>query len=209
MRLNTEVKNLVVKINKEKGIIKRKIIIDHAKTQLLIHGVNSLSLRKISAELGISHGNLHYYFKTKDNLLSAIFHEETIKLNKSISSSSDGTINLKDATMSLANTILVDVEENQSLMNLFLVLIGESITNKKFADLIRKENNLYDKVLENQILYINKNISKERASYVAKIIRYLVDGFCIELIYADRNSKEFILFLVSLKEQICKLIIEA
>ena len=72
----------MVKNNKEKGQKKRSLIIEHAKNELLIHGVNSLSLRQISNDLGISHGNLHYYFKTKDHLLSDIFNEEINKLNK-------------------------------------------------------------------------------------------------------------------------------
>ena len=78
----------MVKKIKEKGEKKRKIIRDHAKNELVIHGVNSLSLRKISADLGISHGNLHYYFKTKDHLLLDIFNEEINKLNKSIGNNS-------------------------------------------------------------------------------------------------------------------------
>ena len=49
----------MVKNIKEKGQKKRNLIIEHAKNEILIQGVNSLSLRQISNELGISHGNLH------------------------------------------------------------------------------------------------------------------------------------------------------
>ena len=86
----------MVKKIKEKGEKKRKIIRDHAKNELVIHGVNSLSLRKISADLGISHGNLHYYFKTKDHLLLDIFNEEINKLNKSISNCSDESLSVEE-----------------------------------------------------------------------------------------------------------------
>ena len=96
----------MVKNIKEKGQKKRKMIIDHAKNELLIHGVNSLSLRKISSDLGISHGNLHYYFKTKDHLLSDIFNEEINKLNKSISRSTDRNSSIEENANSLINAIL-------------------------------------------------------------------------------------------------------
>src|SRR6056300_1503067 len=98
----------MVKKIKEKGLKKRSLIIEHAKNELLIHGVNSLSLRKISNDLGISHGNLHYYFKTKDDLLLDIFNEEITKLNKSISHSTNQNFSIEENAKSLVVAILND-----------------------------------------------------------------------------------------------------
>lgn len=37
-------------------------------------GINSISIRTIAAELNMSHGNLEYHFKNKQELLLAIYH---------------------------------------------------------------------------------------------------------------------------------------
>ena len=194
----------MVKNNKEKGIKKRKIIIDHAKNELLIHGVSSLSLRKISADLGISHGNLHYYFKIKDHLLSDIFNAEINKLNKSIANSTNEKASVQKNAESLVSTILSDIYEPS--MSLWLVLVGESITNKKLIELIKNENTLYEAVLGNQIRIINSKISEKKSIHLAKIIRCLIDGYCIELIYAETSSKKFRQFYKVLSRYITELI---
>ena len=189
---------------KEKGLKKRKIIIDHAKNELLIHGVNSLSLRKISSDLGISHGNLHYYFKTKDHLLFDIFNEEINKLNKSIYNSTNEKLSLEENANLLVNAILSDTSDPS--ISLWLVLIGESITNKGLVDFIKNENNLYETVLANQIRVINPKVSDKKSNNLAKIIRCLIDGFCVELIYADTKTLKFKQFYKELKSQMVQLI---
>ncbi len=189
---------------KEKGLKKRKIIIDHAKNELLIHGVNSLSLRKISSDLGISHGNLHYYFKTKDHLLFDIFNEEINKLNKSIYNSTNEKLSLEENANLLVNAILSDTSDPS--ISLWLVLIGESITNKSLVDFIKNENNLYETVLANQIRVINPKVSDKKSNNLAKIIRCLIDGFCVELIYADTKTLKFKQFYKELKSQMVQLI---
>ena len=130
----------MVKIIKEKGRKKRSLIIEHAKNELLIHGVNSLSLRKISNELGISHGNLHYYFKTKDDLLLDIFNEEITKLNKSISHSTNPNFSIEENAKSLIDAILNDTLDPS--IQLWLLLIGESISNDNFLPLKEKTNSI-------------------------------------------------------------------
>ncbi len=195
---------LVVNNIKGKGTRKRKIIIDHAKNELLIHGVNSLSLRKISADLNISHGNLHYYFKTKDHLLSDIFNGEINKLNKSIANSSNESLSLKENAKSLANAILSDTMEPSML--LWLVLVGESITNLKLKKLIKDENSLYEGVLSNQIRIINPKMSEKKSIYISKLIRCLIDGYCIELIYTDTKLAKSKKFYSELKRDISQLI---
>jgi AcrR family transcriptional regulator len=195
----------MVKKIKEKGRKKRSLIIEHAKNELLIHGVNSLSLRKISNDLGISHGNLHYYFKTKDDLLLDIFNEEITKLNKSISHSTNQNFSIEENAKSLVDAILNDTLD--SSIQLWLLLIGESISNDNLVHFIKDENNLYETVLANQIKIINKKISDNDSIFIAKYMRCIIDGFCIELLYADIKSKTFKNFYKNLKENLIKLLI--
>ena len=195
----------MVKNIKEKGQKKRSLIIEHAKNELLIHGVNSLSLRKISHDLGISHGNLHYYFKTKDDLLLDIFNEEITKLNKSISHSTNQNFSIEENAKSLIDAILNDTLDPG--IQLWLLLIGESITNDNLINFVQDENNLYEAVLANQIKIINKRISDNDSIFLAKYMRCIIDGFCIELLYADVKSQAFMNFYKNLKANLIKLLI--
>ena len=72
---------------------------------------------------------------------------------------------------------------------------------------IQDENNLYETVLANQIKIINKKISDNDSIFIAKYMRCIIDGFCIELLYADIKSKTFKNFYKNLKENLIKLLI--
>ena len=65
-----------VKKVESKGQIRRRQIIDMSKQVLISAGYNGLVLRDIAERIGITHGNLQYYFSTKNDLLMAIFDEE-------------------------------------------------------------------------------------------------------------------------------------
>lgn len=62
-----------------KGEARREAIEAEARRMLLDEGYSAVSLRKIAAELGISVGNLQYYFPTKDSLVEAILNREMQK----------------------------------------------------------------------------------------------------------------------------------
>ncbi len=63
---------------RKKGRERRQQIIDAAKEVLMTSGITSLVLRDIAVQLGITHGNLQYYFPTKEDLLVAIFDQELL-----------------------------------------------------------------------------------------------------------------------------------
>ena len=51
----------------------QKLIIDTAIRLFNESGTNNVSVNKIAAECGVSKGNLHYHFKTKQSLIRAIY----------------------------------------------------------------------------------------------------------------------------------------
>lgn len=53
----------------------RKEILDTAKSLFNEHGYNNISTRDIAGALGISKGNLTYYFKKKEEIIEAIIAE--------------------------------------------------------------------------------------------------------------------------------------
>ena len=55
-----------------KGQISRERIIEAANRLIYIKGYNPTSFADVANEVGITKGNLHYHFKTKEELLEAI-----------------------------------------------------------------------------------------------------------------------------------------
>ena len=62
-----------------KGEARRAAIMAEARRGLLEDGYPAVSLRMIASTLGISIGNLQYYFATKDDLIEAVIAAETDK----------------------------------------------------------------------------------------------------------------------------------
>ncbi|HIP79301.1 MAG TPA: TetR/AcrR family transcriptional regulator [Kiloniellaceae bacterium] len=60
-----------------KGEARRAAILAEARRALLDVGYTRVSLRTIAQALGISLGNLQYYFPTKDSLIAAVIVQET------------------------------------------------------------------------------------------------------------------------------------
>ena len=59
-----------------KGAARRASILAEARTILLNRGYVHLSLRDIAKMLGVSVGNLQYYFPAKDDLVEAVIQQE-------------------------------------------------------------------------------------------------------------------------------------
>ena len=73
-------------------------------TELYNHnGVSNVSSRRIAAELGISHGNLEYHFKTKEILILAIFKEMSGAFSEFYPKENDTPLSLKHFHMLLVS----------------------------------------------------------------------------------------------------------
>ena len=62
-----------------KGEARQRAIITHVRQVLLEEGYEAVSLRKTATALGMSVGNLQYYFPTKDDLVKTVISEEIEK----------------------------------------------------------------------------------------------------------------------------------
>ena len=60
---------------RERGAARVDEIIQTTKKILVNDGLADLSTRRVARELGISIGNLHYYFSTKNDLLQAVIED--------------------------------------------------------------------------------------------------------------------------------------
>jgi TetR/AcrR family transcriptional repressor of nem operon len=68
----------------QKGSISRNRIIEAANRLIYEKGYNQTSFADIASAVGITKGNLHYHFKSKEELLDAIISYRTEVINKNL-----------------------------------------------------------------------------------------------------------------------------
>jgi AcrR family transcriptional regulator len=180
-----------------KGRERRRQIIEAAKRRLLSAGIEGLVLRDIAEDLGITHGNLQYYFGTKASLLEAIFDEEivkytdTMKIALGATSSQEGRL----AAFLDSSVDLLSYEE----VRLWHVLFGIAHQNPELAAILRRENERYEQTLADELGRLFPDMPLERRVHVARMIRMLIDGLGITVIYERPDSPEMLAMKGELK----------
>lgn len=169
-----------------KGRERRRQIVETAKQRLLAAGVEGLVLREIAEELGITHGNLQYYFATKSSLLGAIFDEEIVKYTDTMKNALSATSTRQGrlATFLDSSIDLLSIDE----VRLWHILFGVAHQNPDLAAILKRENERYENTLRDALGEIFPEMHAERRSHVAQMIRMLIDGLGITVIYERPDS---------------------
>jgi AcrR family transcriptional regulator len=58
------------------------------------HGVSTITSRHIAKEMGISHGNLHYYYKNTDEIIEILFNGMVVQFDTFVGSLQVGSIQM-------------------------------------------------------------------------------------------------------------------
>jgi AcrR family transcriptional regulator len=180
-----------------KGRERRRQIIEASRRRLLAAGIDGLVLRDIAEELGITHGNLQYYFGTKASLLEAIFDEEIVKYTDTMKSA-------LGATSSQEGRLAAFLDSSVDLLSfdevrLWHVLFGIAHQTPELAAILRRENERYELTLAEELGRLFPDMPQERRLHVARMIRMLIDGLGITVIYERPDSPEMLAMKGELK----------
>ena len=171
-----------------KGDERRQSIIDTATQVLLEGGPGSLVLRDVAERLGITHGNLQYYFPTKSALLLSIFDGELEKFTEGIRSAVSGTSTKRGR---LAAIIDSGIEELKSPSTaLWRMMISMAEHSPEMAEILKKENDRYREVLAQELKQIAPSLSVQRRRHIARIVQAVLDGLAIQFIHENPDSTE-------------------
>ena len=171
-----------------KGQKRREEILDVAKEITINEGYNSLTFRKIAERLSITHGNLQYYYPTKNDLFRAIMDREltkfteSLKLSVTAASSKRGSL---DAIIQSAYDLMKKPDRI-----LWQTLCVQANHNTELADILKRENEQYCKSLENELKMIAPHLSDLRLNHISKIVNALLDGLGVQLTYEDHDGFE-------------------
>ena len=176
------------KVTGAKGKIRRQQIIDVAKQTLIGGGSNSLVLRDVADQIGITHGNLQYYFPTKGDLLIAIFDQAVEKYTESMKVAVSETSTRKGRLDAIIDAGIAELNTPET--SLWRMMMSLADHNPDMASILKKENDLYEQVVAEELKIISPDLSAQRRRHIARIIHAILDGLGIQFSYEDPESPE-------------------
>lgn len=169
-----------------KGLQRRAEIIEAAKRRLIDKGTQGLVLRDISAELGITHGNLQYYFATKNELIRAIFDEEVQEFTSALHESLNSSTDASDVVSEIVDSNLEVLGRPET--RLWRILWSMADQDPDLAEVLKQENDLFEATLRARLESVAPHLSEERLRAVAKVTRLIIDGVGVEFIFVEPGS---------------------
>lgn len=171
---------------RQKGRERRRQIVEAARGRLLSTGVEGLVLRDLAEQLGITHGNLQYYFATKAALIGAVFDEEIAKYTDTMRAAAASTSTRQGRLAALLDSSLLLLSSED--VRLWHILFGIAHQNPELTAILKRENERYESAVVEELAHISPEMSTERRIHVAKMIRMLVDGLGITIIYEPADG---------------------
>lgn len=171
-----------------KGEAKRQQILDAAKQMLLAGGVDAFVLRDVAERVGITHGNLQYYFRTKQDLLVAIFDQEIAKYTDSLQDAVAATTTRRGRLGAIIDAGLKELRSPDTA--LWRMVMSMADHSPDMAALLKKENDLYQSVVVKELKQIAPQLSAQRRRQIARIIQAVLDGLGIQFVHENPDSAE-------------------
>ena len=172
----------------KKGDSRRQQILDTAKQMLLEHGPDGFVLRDVAERLGITHGNLQYYFRTRKDLLVGIFDQEVAKYTEGMKDAVAATSTKRGRLAAIIDSGLSVLRSPETA--LWRMMMSMTDHNREMAAILKKENDLYEVVVSRELKQIAPQLSAQRRRHVAKIIHAILDGVGIQYVYEDPDSAD-------------------
>lgn len=172
----------------KKGEAKRQQILDAAKRILLESGPDGLVLREVAVQLDITHGNLQYYFRTRNDLLIAIFDNEVAKYTESMKEAVAATSTRRGRLAAIIDSGLTVLRSPDTA--LWRIMMSMADHSPEMAAILKKENDLYEAVVAQELKQIAPKLSVQRRRHIAKIIHAILDGVGIQYVHEDPNSAD-------------------
>ena len=169
-----------------KGEERREAIETAARRMLLDDGYAGVSLRKIATQLGISVGNLQYYFSTKDDLVEAVIIRETQKpidmLGDIAWSSDNATTSIREAVESLMQYYASEAGRFYAIME------SLALHDTRYAKL---KSDGYAYVLgqiEQLVGLMAPRLDVGRRAGLARVLVALIDGASLQVQFARGDA---------------------
>lgn len=170
-----------------KGEDRRDAIVRAARQMLLDEGYAGVSVRKIASELGISVGNLQYYFPTKDDLVEAVITRETqrpIDLVTDLPWSPDTlSTSMRAAVKALIGYYASDAGR------LYAITEALALHDRRYAKLKADGYAYVFSQIEQLVAVVSPDLAADRRGGLARVLVALIDGASLQVQFAGQGGE--------------------
>lgn len=176
------------RIESVQGEAQRTRILEAAKDLLLRGGLDAVVLRTVAQSLSMHHSNVQYYYRTRHDLLVAIFDQEASKHTEGAAIAVTGAAKGPARAAALIDTII-------SLMRgpdtaLWRLLIGTLDHNPELAAVHKRQIRNHADVLKAELSLIFPKMSSERRRRLVTVIQTVIGGLAVQFAHAAPRSAE-------------------
>lgn len=184
----------------ERGLLRREQILDAARSTLLQRGLGGLVLRDLAHDLGITHGNLQYYFSSKDDLLVAVFDRELERYTSALRTAVTRSGKRRETVHAILEGAIEELGTDSTV--LWRMLISLSAQNAPLGALLRQLNDRYDAALADELAHVVPEWSADRRLQIAQMIRLMLDGLSVQMSYDAIDSRSLISLQGKIKDAV-------
>ena len=155
-------------------LIRRRDLIEAAYQTFLEHGFNGMTMARIGERAGMSHGIVNYYFKSKDELVSAVVRKANFLIMQ------DTARRLRTATSPrerVSAVIAGNFPDNLFTRDIARAWVSYYAALGQHRDLDRMQRVVDERLARNLMHALKQIVDRERAKLVADYIAVLIDGY--------------------------------
>ncbi|MCF6214855.1 MAG: TetR/AcrR family transcriptional regulator [Emcibacter sp.] len=163
----------------KKGQLRVAEIIEIASKSLIEDGYSEFTIRKIAAKAKMKHGNLQYYFATKQDLIIAILRDEFQHYQSALQKKISNTrYSAKQKLIFTIDYILRD-QEKQHCCVMFWELWALSSHEPEIAQIMDDFYQIYLGEIVNLVTENNPSLKKQKAMKIALLIVSMIEGLSL------------------------------
>lgn len=182
----------------------RTRILEAAKNHLIQGGLDAVVLRTVAQSLSMHHSNVQYYFRTRHDLLVAIFDQEARKYNEDARVAVAAVPKGQARAAALIDTIITLMRGPDTA--LWRLLIGTLDHNPELAAVHKRQIRDHAKVLMDELAEIFPQLPLARRRRLVTVVQTVIGGLAVQFAHAAPGSAESRRIETDLSEALTELI---
>lgn len=171
-----------------KGEARRETIEAEARRMLLSEGYAGVSLRMIASRLGISVGNLQYYFPTKDDLVEAVI---TTEIDRSLAILRDVPWDPNTPGQCIHTAVTALLHHHASDAGQFYAIAEFlALHDRRYTQLKTKGYAYVFGYVEQLVGLMAPRLETDRRASLAQILVALIDGASLQVQFARTGAPD-------------------
>jgi len=169
---------------------RREALIRAGYAEILDKGIQGVTIDSVVARANWSKGGALHYFRSKEDLLFAIFEWLLAQVNRTLDEVAEGDASPRSKLASELEVLFHSAEVNRKLYLMLVDLLSLGARRQRFGSLIA---GFFERCRKRDAAIVEDGIKQRQFRRVkpedaAVTIRALVDGYCLQWLVGPANS---------------------